>query len=127
MPKKKYPMTQDRTPKNVPIQSEMVDAKDIDQAYYDMAPKTEAQRVGAARSNFERSMKTYSDTLDLAKTIKDPKARQEVYENAERAGRSSSAASEDYEKAKQQAGYKKGGIVRGTGCASKGYGRGKMY
>jgi uncharacterized membrane-anchored protein YjiN (DUF445 family) len=127
MPKKKYPMTQDRTPRNIPIQSEMVDAKDIDQAYYDMAPKTEAQRVGSARRDAERASKQVSDTLDLAATFRDPKKQDEIYERAKAASRSASAASEDYERAKQQAGYKKGGIVRGTGCASKGYGRGKMY
>lgn len=113
------PMTQDETYRKLPKNSEMVDAKDIDQPYYDMSPKTEAQRVGSARRNFERSMKTYFDTLDLAKTMRDPKARQEVYDNAERAGRASSAASEDYEKTKQQAGYRKGGMVKEKGTGEK--------
>lgn len=105
------PMTQDRTPTNIPA-GKMVDAKDIDQAYYDMAPKTEAQRVGSARSNAERAGKTYSDTLNLASTMKDANQRKSVMENADRAARSASAASEDYERAKQQAGYKKGGKTK---------------
>jgi hypothetical protein len=47
--------------------------------------------------------------------------------DADSAKRAEESADEDAKQAYKVRGYKKGGMVRGTGCASKGYGRGKMY
>lgn len=88
------PMKQDRTPRNIPDQSEKIDAKDIDQTYYDMAPKTEAQRMGAARRNREIAQDAYFESLKYP-----------VKNNQERAGRAARAASAEEKIAAQQAGY----------------------
>jgi hypothetical protein len=88
------PMKQDRTPRNIPDQSEKIDAKDIDQTYYDMAPKTEAQRMGAARRNREITQDAYFESLKWPSK-----------DNQERASRSARAASAEEKIAAQQAGY----------------------
>lgn len=47
--------------------------------------------------------------------------------DAQSAKAAEEAADEEAKKTYKVRGYSKGGAVRGTGCASKGYGRGKMY
>ena len=121
------PMTQDETYRKLPKNSKMVDAKDIDQPYYDMSPKTEAQRMGAARRNRERAQEEYFKTL----------SKSELKNNSDRAARAARNASAEEKIAAQQAGYqynpatesmdfegnvkqyRKGGMVKEKGTGEK--------
>jgi len=123
------PMTQDKTYRKLPKNSKMVDAKDIDQPYYNMFPNTEAQRMGAARSNRQKAQEEYFKQLD----------NPELYskEGLNRAGRSAMDASAKEKIAAQQAGYqynpatesmdfeenvkqyRKGGMVKEKGTGEK--------
>ena len=121
------PMTQDETYRKLPKNSKMVDAKDIDQPYYDMSPKTEAQRMGAARRNRERAQDEYFKTL----------SKPELKNNSDRAARAARNASAEEKIAAQQAGYqynpatesmdfegnvkqyRKGGMVKEKGTGEK--------
>ena len=54
-------------------------------------------------------------------------ARMRAAMEAESKKRQQESEDEEAQQAYQVRGYKKGGAVRGTGCATRGYGKGKVY
>lgn len=149
MPKKKInPMTQDQM-LNVPYQFDMVpaseavgpsgDAPDRDSSSSLMkvgrpaerSDVTEAQRVGRAMSKKYKADEDFGVYKEY-----DRKKGPQIYKASENEDEHPlwqflndrmNATTEDVRTAKSQAGYKKGGMVRGFGIAARGRGKGKMY
>ncbi len=121
MPKKKInPMTQDQM-LNIPYQFDMVPASKA--VGPSASGQTEAQRVGRAmskKSEADNDFEGYKEYRKGRPKIADESAVTELLNDR------MNAASENLRTAKSQAGYKKGGMVRGCGMAARGHGKGRM-
>ena len=107
MPKKKInPMTQDQM-LNIPYQFDMVPASKA--VGPSSSGQTEAQRVGRARSEWEKIAGNPPPDKVPSKEWDEVKKVYKKLEDAEK-----------------QQGYKKGGMVRGCGMAARGHGKGRM-